>query len=268
MSRVSAILMGGLGNQIFQIAHAIAQGTRYNKEVVFVPNSWTQMQGNQTQKYINNIFRKLNFIQTIEGFQIVNEGNWEYSEKHPTDKDTAFYGYYQSSKNFYGFHNKIKDLFSPSEDDIDNLTKKYPKILEKNSVSIHIRRGDYLKHTDIHPVVSMNYLQKSLTTIGEYSNIFLFCDDKKWAKENIKWKDVIFVDEQDYLEMWLMSLCDNNIISNSTFSWWGSFLNKNPNKKIIAPSIWFGPKGPKNYKDIYELYWTIIDVKYENGWLN
>jgi hypothetical protein len=65
-----------------------------------------------------------------------------------------------------------------------------------------------------------------------------------------------------------MSLCKNNILSNSSFSWWGSFLNENLNKKIIAPSVWFGPKGPKNYSDIFENNWQIINVHFENGELN
>ena len=65
-----------------------------------------------------------------------------------------------------------------------------------------------------------------------------------------------------------MSLCKNHIMVNSTFSWWATFLNTNANKKIVAPSIWFGPRGPQNYKDIYESNWTVLDVKYEDGWLS
>ena len=55
---------------------------------------------------------------------------------------------------------------------------------------------------------------------------------------------------------------------NSTLSWWGTFLNFNENKKIVAPSIWFGPRGPRNYKDIYESNWTVLEVNYEDGWLS
>ena len=55
---------------------------------------------------------------------------------------------------------------------------------------------------------------------------------------------------------------------NSTFSWWGTFLNPNENKKIVAPSMRFGPRGPRNYADIYEPNWTVLEVKYENGWLS
>ena len=67
--------------------------------------------------------------------------------------------------------------------------------------------------------------------------------------------------------MWLMSLCKNNITSNSTFSWWGGFLNQNTNKKIYVPSIWFGPSGEYDWEDIYVESWTKINVKYSEGML-
>jgi len=107
-----------------------------------------------------------------------------------------------------------------------------------------------------------------LKEIGEYTHVFVFSDDKDWAKENLKFENVTYVDDEDYKEMWLMSLCKNHIMVNSTFSWWGTFLNPNENKKIVAPSMWFGPRGPRNYEDIYESNWTVLEVKYEDGWLS
>jgi hypothetical protein len=107
-----------------------------------------------------------------------------------------------------------------------------------------------------------------LNEIGEYTHVFVFSDDKNWVKENLKFENVTYVEDEDYKEMWLMSLCKNHIMVNSTFSWWATFLNTNANKKIVAPSIWFGPRGPQNYKDIYESNWTVLDVKYEDGWLS
>ena len=265
---ISCNLMGGLGNQIFQAAHALSEGIKYNREVVFVPQSWTPMQGRQASNYVNNIFRNLKFVESIEGFEKVMEGPWEFSEVFPKDHNTVFDGYFQSSKNFFGFDEKIRKIFSPTEKFVSEMYEKYPELNQENTLSIHIRRGDCFMNPDIHPIANEKYVERALKEIGEYTHVFVFSDDKNWVKDNLKFDNVTYVDDEDYREMWLMSLCKNNIIVNSTFSWWGSFLYKNTNKKIVAPSIWFGPRGPRNYKDIYEPYWTVIDVKYEDGWLN
>ncbi len=265
---ISCNLMGGLGNQIFQAAHAIAQGMIHNREVVFIPKSWTPMQGRQTENYLNNIFRKLKFVDNIDGFEKVSEGLWEYSEVHVKENNTVFDGYFQSSKNFLGQDNQIRNTFSPTKEFINEMLEKHPELNEEKTLSIHIRRGDCFMNPDIHPIATEKYIENAIKEIGEYSHVFVFSDDKVWVKENLKFDNVNYVDDEDYRELWLMSLCKNNIIVNSTFSWWGSFLNNNPNKKIVAPSIWFGPRGPRNYKDIYEPYWTVVEVKYEDGWLN
>jgi hypothetical protein len=148
------------------------------------------------------------------------------------------------------------------------MYEKHPELRQENTLSIHIRRGDCFMNPDIHPIANEVYFERALKEIGEYSHVFVFSDDKVWAKENLKFENVTYVDDEDYREMWLMSLCKNHIMVNSTFSWWGTFLNPNKNKKIVAPSIWFGPRGPRNYGDIYESNWTVLEVKYEDGWLS
>lgn len=159
----------------------------------------------------------------------------------------------------------MKQIFSPTTEDLNFLLEKYPTLDSPKSLSVHIRLGDYLKNPSIHPVVSIEYIKKSLDVVGEYDFVHIFCDDKKWVSDNLKLENSVIIDEEDYLEMWAMSLCKNNIISNSTFSWWGSFLNKNKNKIVVTPSIWFGESGPKKYNDIYENNWKIINVKNING---
>ena len=101
--------------------------------------------------------------------------------------------------------------------------------------------------------------------IKDYQHLFLFGDDKEWLLQNFHGENITLINEEDYVDMWIMSLCKHNIIPNSTFSWWAAFLNKNNNKKIIVPSIWFGPNGPQNYYDMYESDWTKMDVVYSDG---
>ena len=163
------------------------------------------------------------------------------------------------------FNDKIRETFGPTEQFISEITQKYPQLNQDNTVSIHIRFGDYKQNPHIHPSVSKEYLDKALEMIGSYSHLFLFGDDKEWLSNNFTGDNITLVNEPDYVDMWMMSLCKNNIISNSTFSWWSAFLNKNINKKVIAPSIWFGPSGPQNYYDMYEPDWTKMDVVYSEG---
>ena len=262
---ISCNLMGGLGNQMFQAAHALAQGWKNNRETVFIPRSWTPMQGKDTSHYKDNVFRGLKFVDNIDGFAKVHEGPWEYSEVNPVEDNTVFEGYFQSGKNLLGFDEKIQELFGPTEEFIKQIYEKYPQLNQDNTVSIHIRFGDYKQNPHIHPSVSKEYLDKALEMIGPYSHLFLFGDDKEWLGKNFNGENIILVDEDDYVDMWMMSLCKTNIIPNSTFSWWSAFLNKNKNKQIISPSIWFGPSGPQNYYDMFQPDWTKLEVTYVDG---
>ena len=262
---ISCNLMGGLGNQLFQASHAIAKGLTHNREVVFVPKSWTPMQGRQTKNYVNNIFRNLKFVDSINGFEKVSEGSWEFNEVPVKDGNIVFDGYFQSSKNFDSHFDEIRNLFSPTQEFIEEMYQTHPELKKDKTLSLHVRKGDFLMNPDIHPTIGISYIEKCIKEFGEWSHLFIFSDDKNWLKENLKLENATFIDDEDYKELWLMSLCKNNIISNSSFSWWGSFLNKNINKKVFAPSMWFGPRGPRNFNDIFQPEWTIINVEYING---
>ena len=266
---ITSYLMGGLANQMFQIAKAKTEGFIHDIPVYFEPKSFTPMEGNNTNVYINNIFRNIEFKDNLIFQKSYDEHSWGYNEIDYTyDSSVMFKGYYQSSKNFKNYSEKIKNLFLPTEEFKQKLMTLYPLIFEKNSVSIHIRRGDYLTISDILPVIGKSYIDKSLKSIGKYSNIFIFTNDKDWAEKNLDYdKCTIVTDLNDYEDLWAISLCNHNIMSNSSFSWWGSYLNKNKNQKVCVPSIWFGPKGEQNYKDIYEPKWNKINVVYDNGFL-
>ena len=246
----TSIIKGGLGNQMFQIAHAISQSLRYNVKSMFDFETY----------YRDNIFSKINFGKKIGDFKKVHEKDFCFVyEEHEWNSSIEFDGYYQSSKNFYGYDNEIKELFSPSVDFLNKIYRLYPGLKNNKSVSLHIRRGDYLSNPSYHPVINKSYIDSSLNLIIDYDYIYVFSDDKEWARKNLSYEKMIIVESlEDYEDLWMMSLCKFNIISNSTFSWWGAFLNRNLDKKIISPSIWFGPIGPKKYHDIYEEGWCII----------
>jgi len=151
----------------------------------------------------------------------------------------------------------------------DKLNNEISKIMQDtNSVSIHIRRGDYIANPitfQYHGLCSMEYYKKAIQYINENINrpiFFFFSDEIDWVKDNLKIpKDCYFIDhnkmENDYLDLWLMSQCKHNIIANSSFSWWGAWLNTNKEKIVIAPKKWFN-NAAIDTTDLIPEEWLII----------
>lgn len=246
---ISCKLQGGLGNYLFQIAAMYS----LSDNVGFDIQNATQVHGN-IKKYLTNILRKIN--------PNIKELQYQYDEPSftyqplPINDGILFNGYFQSEK--YLNREKILDLYSIDEDSFNYIKSKYSNILT-NSISVHVRRGDYLIKQDRHPIQNINYYNKALAEFTECDNILVFSDDIKWCKENFIGNKFTFIEgEADYIDLWLMSLCKHNIIANSSFSWWGAWLNQNSNKKIIAPKIWFGSNKKLNTKDLIPQKWIQI----------
>ena len=160
--------------------------------------------------------------------------------------DICLSGYFQSEKYFKHCRQKILDYFNFNAEPLKR-------------VSIHVRRGDYL-NVECHPVVTLEYLNKAINhfkNIGYNDKDFLmFTDDKEWCRANFPF-EISNGNELEDIE--LMSRCEHNIISNSSFSFWGSWLNRNPNKIVIAPKIWFaGSKENIDTSDLYCENWIVI----------
>jgi len=251
-NKITCHFMGGLGNQLFQASHALAQGWKHNREVEFLPYSNTPGQGRPVHNYTNNVFRNLKFVDKMEHYTTVHEGPFEYSEINPLQGNTSFYGYFQSTKNWFGLDDKIRETFQPSLNVVQELREKYPQLNQPKTLSIHIRRGEYLQFPDIHPTISIEYISEALKLIGEYSTVFLFTEDEsRWpgsrdfVMNNFSFPNVVFPKEnEDWKEMYLMGLCENHIIPNSTFSWWATFLSGNE----LASSLVLPPVNVPNSK--------------------
>lgn len=249
---ISCKLAGGLGNYMFQI------GAMYSlsSNVGFDIQNTTQVHKN-IKTYLTNIFRNVNF--SVSGLQYqYDEPEFTYN-KLPNEDNILFNGYFQSEK--YLQREKVLNLYSIDEDSIKYIHSKYKDILT-NSVSIHVRRGDYLNKQNKHPIQDIKYYNSAISHMTHFNNcenFIIFSDDIKWCKNNFIGDKFTFIEgEKDYIDLWLMSLCNHNIIANSSFSWWGAWLNQNPNKKVIAPINWFGPEKKLNPKDIYCKNWIKI----------
>lgn len=173
---------------------------------------------------------------------------FDYNEV--TREDDAFYdGYWQNEKNFLPIRDKIIETFAFSDFTDEKNFALAQKLKGVRAASCHLRRGDYL--TDpIYGVCNTNYYARAVTELNQTVNPDLYCvfsDDIEWCKENLvdligKDKEVIFVDwnkgKKSYRDIQLMSLCHYNIIANSSFSWWGAWLNNHEDKVVLAPEIW------------------------------
>ena len=185
--------------------------------------------------YTPNMFRKFDVIENIPKTGIYNPSN-------PIDVDgpIIYVGYYQSEKHFEKYSDLIKSVFSCPSEYAEQVLKKYPQLVNSKVTSIHIRRGDYLLYKDVHPVVSTEYINYTMSLVQGTDYYFVASDDMGWCKQNIHGKNIVFVDGcTPYEQMWIMQLCHNFIISNSSFSWWGAYLSDSKTKRVLAPSTWF-----------------------------
>lgn len=259
---ISCKLMGGLGNLMFQVAAIEYLGNEYNFKTGYwnldfqinhINNdSYYNPTLNHAEEYLN-MFEHFNWPSINHppgGFYNFKEVPFHYEPFEVLD-DSTYNSMFQSEK-YFPNRNFIINLFTPSKKVFSEL-KKYEEILKGTTCAIHVRRGDYLKELSRTPSQNTQYFQNAINLIGCVDRYLIFSDDMEWCKENFLMKNITFIEnEKDYVELFLQSKCTHNIISNSTFSWWGAYLNKNKDKKIVAPSKWF-KDNLKN--DIVPDYW-------------
>jgi Glycosyl transferase family 11 len=255
-------IQGGLGNQMFQYAYGRSLSYKYNTDfyldISFYKNQFSETIREFELDKFSNTYTYVN-IPVLNNYHIHRiQDSFSYQE-HLVSSYTHYYldGYWQSEKYFKINSDIIRNDFSPSNDMISKLNKK--PLIDTNTVSMHIRRTDYVKSNGYHPVQDIEYYKKALDIIGEYDYIFVFSDDMQWCKDNLPFNNMVFMSDFSNLEdLYLMSMCKNNIIANSSFSWWGAWLNNNPNKKVIAPNKWFGEKTGIDESDIIPETWIKI----------
>ncbi len=250
---------GGLGNQLFQVACAYALSKETNKKLFISLNTNDNSFSNSFRKNFNKTIFK-NFNKTIETNEFIYlEKTFNYSLIDYNFENITLIGYFQSLEYFKKYSNEIRDLFLSS---LEKYSFLLDKNIFKNSISIHIRRTDYLYLQHIHPCCPIYYYIDALNKLNyKDKTIIIFSDDLNWCKNNKFFKDIenkIFFESKtendeinSLVDLYAMSLCEDNIIANSSFSWWASFLNSNQNKKIIAPKLWFGNKPFEEYSGIY-----------------
>ena len=246
-------LKGGLGNMMFQIAATKSISLSKKTDYSF-PNLNNHINYLSLEKTYNpNVdycseYLELPFLKgvnTTQSFLPINTINYPFhfeDIKLPIS-DIRIDGFFQSEKYFKNHEKEILELFLPDEKIKNYIETKYSDLLSEKTTSIHVRRGDYIKNSTHHFVQDINYFNHAMSIVDSNTDRYLiFSDDIEWCKENFKGDKFIFIEnEKDYIEIYIMSMCSNNITSNSSFSWWGAWLNQNKNKIVIGPKNWFGP---------------------------
>lgn len=260
MKIISTNLIGGLGNMLFQIAAAFSISLRDNKILICDTKNTIHPHKPYTE-YIENIFRKINFSDSINHEITHQEIGFNYGVIPKVDKNMKLLGYYQTEKYFVDYKDNVSNLFEIDEKTLDYLMKKYGKLLEEDTCSIHIRRGDYLNLQNYHPILSIDYYLDAIKLVGKNKHFLIFSDDIVWCESNLGFipNKTFITGNKDYQDMYLMSMCKNNIIANSSFSWWGAWFNKNENKIVVSPSKWFGSSYYKHdTSDLYPQEWIKV----------
>ena len=229
----SPYLMGGLGNQMFQIASVYGLAKKHNKDFIITENNIDNSETikHSVQKYnnyYNTVFSKLKKYNYIPLKQV-----GECKEYNEFKENTLFYGYFQNYHYWEGFEDEIKNLFC-----FEEIDKKYDVV---NSFFIHFRRGDYVNNS-YHDVLTFEYYKKALEKF-KTKKVLIFSNEKNYGLDLdfLKEYEKVFVDEDEITSINIMKNCKyGGICANSSFSWWGAYLNDSIDKIITVPYIWFG----------------------------
>lgn len=248
-------LTDGLGNQMFQYAAGRRLAHHHGTDLI-LDISWyaNQPSVSTPRRY------ELAFF-SIQATTVLDLGHtWrnlpfatlvEYELFQPeflnASDNTYLIGYWQCERYFEDIRALILAEFVPGQSPDEANIETGLEIARSMSVSLHVRRGDYVNNT-FHSFIGVEYYRAAvaeITTKIERPHFFVFSDDLEWCSQNL---DIGFsytlvthnAGPRAYWDIILMSQCQHNIIANSSFSWWGAWLNRNPYKIVIAPKRWFG----------------------------
>ena len=275
---ITCNLMGGLGNQLFQIFATISNAINIKSQFLFIDVD--KLGGGQTivrPTYWDNFlfklkpFTKKDFPRMI----LVKESGFRYSDLNLykyKKENICLYGYFQSYKYFFENFYTICKMIGLEEIKKSVVEKSgFIQDALNDTISLHFRLGDYKKIQQFHPIMTYEYYKKSLDyfKIREKlkKNILYFCEEedvedvnKTINKLKIDFPTLNFIrasnDLSDWEQMILMSCCRDNIIANSSFSWWGAHFNMNPYKIVCYPALWFGEAAGHDTRDLCPMEWN------------
>jgi hypothetical protein len=283
---IYTILHDGLGNQLFQLVTLLSYSLLHKIPFKIINTN----QNGYRNLYYHNLFSSLKSYLVSpdeikdKKIKLYQEPFFHYQPIPKEKTDFFIQGFFQSFKYFDSTFNLIKQKYWKIHDEINLKINSLFQIIKNNFpeheiYSLHIRWGDYQTFHYNHPILPESYYIKTINKINQEkqnNKIFLiFCDpnDKIRIQEkfiNLKNYAIFYLTDiipeklEDYQELLLMSQCHHHIIANSTFSWWGAYLNENKNKQVYYPSLWFGDNLMINkkyqLKDLHPISWIKIEL--------
>jgi hypothetical protein len=287
-------IMGGMGNQLFQYALGRNLSIRNNTELKLDISEYKLYKLHEYKLHHFNIKGNIATAEEVRRIKpsrlqvidyamykirrkfyplhmqkVIEQRDFSYDRDVFKIKDNCYlFGYWQSEKYFKDIPDIIRTDFTLKNAPDEQNLKMLEKIKNVNSVSLHIRRGDYISNPEtfkVHNILEIQYYMKALKLIVEKvqnPEIFVFSDDILWARKNLESSlPLYFMDyngiHRDYEDLRLMKNCKHHIIANSTFSWWGAWLCENPRKIVIAPQQWFNTD-KRNTVDLLPETWFKI----------
>ena len=280
---ITCNLMGGLGNQLFQIFATISYAMKSKNQFKFIDKS--ELGGGSTtlrytfwNSFLSNL--KPFLTSSFPHLHVIRENGFQYNNLlvlEMMNRDVLLNGYFQSYKYFqenYGTICRIIGIDKIKTDLLHGLNLDSQSF--EKTISIHFRLGDYKKIPEYHPIATYEYYERALTHIQKQYpfddfTVYFFCEDEDLDDVQIKidklqkhFHRYSFIRGENTLEDWqqmlLMSCCHHNIIANSTFSWWGAYFNSREDKIVCYPSVWFGEKANHDTRDLFPPDWIKVNV--------
>ncbi len=271
--------LGRLGNQMFEFAALRGIAAEHEYEVCIPPADHQGIENYSLHQCFKLDHIKTGFISN-ENYSLEQTFHYNNDLFSTCPDNTSLYGFFQSWRYFANFEDEIRKDFT-FHDDILNPCKEMVESVEE-PIMLHVRRGDpnltdprgfkwsYTQCSSQHPPQPIEYYEKALAEFPEDQPVIVFSDSIDWVKEQEFFSGDRFLHSEPddkyadgsftpYTDLCLMSLCSHAIIANSSMSWWGAWLQTNPNKKVIAPKMWFGPDyKDKDTSDLYYPGWILL----------
>ena len=271
--------LGRLGNQMFEFAALRGIAAEHGYEVCIPPEDHQGIENYSLHQCFKLDHIKTGFIDN-ENYSLEQTFHYNNDLFLTCPDNISLYGFFQSWRYFANIQDEIRKDFT-FHDDILNPCKEMVESVEE-PIMLHVRRGDpnltdprgfkwsYTQCSSQHPPQPIEYYEKALAEFPEDQPVIVFSDSIDWVKEQEFFSGDRFLHSEPddkyadgsftpYTDLCLMSLCSHAIIANSSMSWWGAWLQTNPNKKVIAPKMWFGPDyKDKDTSDLYYPNWIIL----------